>query len=344
MSERGRNLAVGLTVIVALTLLGAMILIFAGMPTLLKSGYEIRILLDSTHELAEGDPVYLSGIRVGTITRIGFADPDAPGQGIVMVAKINQSIPIPGNTKAVVYNRGFAGKGYLQLNPEGPYPLDAQGHLMRFLPTDGSVVLRGEGRGSGLIPDEFRTALASIAELATNLNRLVAPPEPTAAPAGQTQPATATAPAGASLVGTIQQLNRALDAVTAVVGDPQNQQNIKASMANLAEATSQASAAMVSLRQFAETARQTAAISSERIDVLMLRLIEDAERFSELMATVNRAAVKVESGDGTAGQLINDPRLYNNMVEATAQLNRLVTQMQLLVESWQKEGVEFKAR
>jgi phospholipid/cholesterol/gamma-HCH transport system substrate-binding protein len=341
MSERSRNIAVGITVIVALALLGGLILIFAGMPSLFKGGYEIRILLDSTYELAAGDPVYLTGIRVGAITHIGFADPQSPGTDILIVAKINRDVRLPGNVKPVVYTRGFIGKGYLQLNPEGPYLVDRQGHLVRFLPTSETVVLRGEGRGSGMIPDDFRAAIRNVADLAANLNRLVGPAQP------GTQPATdsATQPCvDISLAGTVMRLNRALDSITAVTGNPENQQNVRLTLSHLAQAAEQAAAAMASLQEFAVQARQTATTSSQRIDELMLRLIEDAERLSELMATVNRTALQLEGGQGTAGRMLKDPQLYNNLVDATAQLNRLVAQMQLLVESWAKEGVEVKLR
>jgi phospholipid/cholesterol/gamma-HCH transport system substrate-binding protein len=341
MSERVRNIAVGITVLVALALLGGMVLIFAGMPSLFKGGYVLRIHLDASYDLAAGDSVYLSGIRVGTITDVGFANLQAPGEGIVVTAKIDPDIRLPGNSKAVVYTRGFTGKGYLQLNPEGPYPVDQQGHLVAFLPADGSAYLVGENLGSGLIPDEFRAALRNVADLAGNLNRLIAPTPTTAAATGAASQA---APARTSLSDTVAKLNRALDSITQVVGDPQNQQNIRSGLVNLSQAAQQASAAMESLKAFAEQARQTAANSSGQIDTLMQRLIADAEGLARLMATLNQTAMKIDQGQGTAGKLLNDPQLYNNLSEATAQLNRLVLQMQLLIESWQKEGVGVKVR
>ena len=342
MSERRRNIAVGITVIVALALLGSLILIFAGLPSMFTGGYEVRILLDASYDLASGDPVYMSGIRVGTITEVGFADPAQPGGGVMVIAKIDDEIRLPGNLKPVVYTRGFTGKGYLQLNTEGPYPVDAEGRLVQFIAKGSKTPIQGEGRGSGLIPDDFRQAIKNVADLAQNLNRLVSPPTTASAPG--TGPATASAPAEVSLTGTITRLNRALDSITEVTGDPQNQENIRTMLANLSTASAQAAEAMTSLKAFAEQARTTTASTSGHIDQLMGQLITDAQGLSTMLATINKAAIKLDQGQGTAGKLLNDPQLYNNLTEATGQLNRLVAQMQLLIESWQKEGIELKMR
>lgn len=43
MKESTRNIAIGLTVIAALVLLGGMILIFAGLPGPLQTGYKIKL-------------------------------------------------------------------------------------------------------------------------------------------------------------------------------------------------------------------------------------------------------------------------------------------------------------
>jgi len=103
MTEHTRNLAVGLTVIVALGLLGALIVIFAGVPGALKGGYEIKMHFYGTGDAHEGDFVHLMGIRVGRITDIRFKNEQDPREGVLFTASIDGDAKIPG---------GLIGQGF----------------------------------------------------------------------------------------------------------------------------------------------------------------------------------------------------------------------------------------
>jgi len=354
MNERTRNIAVGLTALVALVLLGVMILIFTGLPSVLKRGYVIRMRFPVTYDISTGDPVYLAGLRAGMITDVDFADPADPSQGITFTALINRDVRLPGNIKPVVFTRGLVGKGYLELTAEGPKPIDARsGKVIEYLPTDGSVVLAGEHQGSGMFPPELTTALKGLSRLADNLNDLLAPsPEapPGGGPAGS-QPASDRADQMPGLRGTVMKFNRTLDALNAVLGSPENQANIKASLAGLANAAAKTTEAMEAFKSFAEQARASvaevggaASATRTQIEALSAKLIEDAEAISRLMQTMQATMAKIESGQGTAGQLVNDPALYNNLVDATRQMTDLLREFRQLVGTWQKSGVELKVK
>jgi phospholipid/cholesterol/gamma-HCH transport system substrate-binding protein len=350
MSEKTRNIAVGITVLVALMLLGGMILIFTGLPSILKRGYVVRMRFDVTHDIASGDPVHLAGIRAGMITDVDFTDPADPSKGVTFTALIDPHINLPGNIKPVVFTKGLVGKGYLELVAEGPKPVDPRsGAVIEYLPKDGSVVLVGELRGNGMFPPELTTALRGLSKLADNLNEMIAPaPPPGMAP---TQPTTEQAPQLPGLRGTIEKFNRTLDALYAVVGNAENQANIKASLAGLVDAAARTGEAMEAFKSFAEQARATVAQVGEassatraQIDALSAKLIEDAEAVSRLMETMQAMVAKIESGEGTAGQLVNDPALYNNLLDATRQMTDLLREFRQLVQTWQKTGVQVKLK
>jgi len=352
MKEHTRNLIVGLTVLVALAMLCGLILIFAGLPETFRTGYVVHLISDSSHDIHQGDSVYLSGLPVGRVTSVRFDDPHDPAGGVLLVARIEKDVNIPGNVKAVVFTRGFVGSPYLALVPEGPDRFDeATGRPLRFLPRDGSVSITVEHRGSGLIPPELKDSMAKLGGLAESLNALISP-EPSPIPTATTQAADTQAaePAG-GLRGAVDRLNRTLDAVHAVMGDQANQANIKKSLANLADATQGAAEAMDALKDFAAQARktmenfsQTSDVAQRRIDELAGKLIEDAERISALMTTLNKAAARIESGHGTAGKLLNDPKLYNNLVDAAAQMTKLTREFGELVKEWKDNGIPLKVK
>ncbi|KKL46294.1 hypothetical protein LCGC14_2346990, partial [marine sediment metagenome] len=64
----------------------------------------------------------------------------------------------------------------------------------------------------------------------------------------------------------------------------------------------------------------------------------------ELLTSLHRSAERIESGQGTAGKLINDPRLYEDLVEATGQLKTTLETLQKLLEKWDAEGVNLKLK
>ena len=363
MSERGRNIAVGLTVIVGLCMLGTMIVIFTGLPEMLRPHYKVHVRFDSTHDAKEGDPVRLAGMRIGSILDVDFTSGD-PRQGVTFTLAIDRAVRVPGNVTAYIHSRGFVGSGWIELRPEGPARTDLEtGEEVPFLPTDRIATVQGSALvPGGIIPDEAIDAIKEMQKgfkdlgiLAANLNRLITPlvgPEPAAT---QTSPTTArtTAPTEGitPLLETIARFGRTLDDLHAVIGDEENQANLKLALARFSEAADQASETMTAMESFAEEARatvkqvsETTSSSGRNIERLTAKLMENAESVSRLTASLNRAVAKLESGDGSAGRLLNDSKLYNNLAEAADQMDKLLSEMRQLIRHWRSSGVKIRVK
>jgi phospholipid/cholesterol/gamma-HCH transport system substrate-binding protein len=356
MSERRRDIAVGLTVLVALAMLAGMIVIFTGVPSVLQSGYVLKIRFPETHDAKSGDPVRLSGVRVGSITQVEFTDGD-PRKGVTFTAVIHRDQRIPGNVAAYVHSRGFVGSAYIELRPDGPERTDPEtGKPMAFLPTDRATHLQGttDVQG-GVVPQEvldavseMQTGFREMGQLASNLNRFLEGPE---TPSGS-QPATTSAPiagqqgAAKMFLATVEKLGRSLDELHAVLGDKESQEHFKQALANLADASAKATEAMEEMRSFAEEARvavrgaaETSTSARRGIEEVSERLIENAEQVSRLLASVNRTMTRIEAGDGTLGKLLQDAKLYSHLADAAEQLNRLMVELRQLARTWQNSGV-----
>jgi len=334
MKERTQNVAVGLTVLVALVLLGGLIMFFAGLPWLVQQGYEIRIAADTTHDAHPGDGIHLAGMRVGRVTDVGFTDPTDPYAGITITARIEQDIKLPGSVVAEFYTKGLVGAAYIELKPTGPARLDPDtGEPLEFFPTDGSLIMASRHIGTSVVPQELTDAMKSMTELADNINELL---KPTVTEGTTIAPGTQV-PEPAGLRATVDKLNAVLDAMVAVLGDVDNQQNLKTSLANLAKATETAAATMEDLQAFAQKAGTTAEDFSE----LARKAAGSADQISRLMATANRLATSIETGEGTAGMLLNDPKLYNSFLQATTQMNDMMAELQILIDQWRQQGVKI---
>ena len=357
MKTQIRNLAVGTTVIVALILLGAMILLFTGLPTAFRGGHRLKMRFDSTGDAHEGDPVHLAGVRVGSITDISFTDGD-PRRGVTFTALIDRGVRIPGNVAAYIYTKGFVGTAYIVLRPDGePRDHPLTGKPMEFLPTNWREPIEGQMKP---MPDEVTQAIDQLQEgfrdfskLANNINRLIAPlagARPTTVPGEETT----------RLADAVAKFTRTLDDLHKVFGDPENQANFKASLTQLAQATSEATKAMKAAKTLAEDTRMaviktsdatsaavknisdTTAATAEHLSVLADQLVKNTEGIAELMASIRKTATKIESGKGSAGRLVNDPRLYNDLVEAAEELGKLTKELRKLVQTWQVRGMKIR--
>ena len=358
MKEHTRNVVVGLTALVALAMFGAMIMIFTGLPELLETGHVLRLKFPETAGAKSGEWIYMSGIQIGKITSVEFAEPD-PRKGVMFICRINSGVKIPGNVEPTITARAFVGGPYLELRPSGEDRYDpATKKKLEYLPDNWPDPLQGRHIFPSMLPKELTDGFKSLSKLANSLNSLLAAPAETQP--GGTQPTTGPAPA--TLGQTLAKFAQALDDLHEVLGDKANQENLKKSLAGLADATAKASEAMDALKAFAvegrEKAGKTLTAASQaaeklgklaentdrRMDDVSKKIIADAEQLSKVLKTINRIATKIDTGEGTIGKFVNDPKLYNNFLQASKQLSDLAAELRVLIGEWEKNGVQLKVK
>lgn len=377
MKESTRNIAVGLTVIMGLLILAGVVFAFTGMAGFLATGYKVHVEMDSSHGVREGDWVHLKGIRIGKVTEVNFRGGD-PREGVTYTLRIDEEYRLPGTTYLSVSTKGIAGSAYLNLKTDGE-AIVIDGQTPDYLPKDGSVTIPGVGGSDSLIPDEVQDALETIgtlgeeigpamkefAALARNLNELIGGKGATPDSPDNGEPEQGSDPDGAQeqeteagLKKTLARLDRVLAGMESVFADEANQENLSKSLANLAEATESARGAMQEVRKVAanvqkvvdnagqatEAVAGAAETAGDRINDLSESLLTQTENLSQLLQTLHKAAVKLESGQGTAGKMLNDADLFDNLVEATSQLDKLIKEMRGLVRTWKESGVGVKLK
>ncbi len=124
------------------------------------------------------------------------------------------------------------------------------------------------------------------------------------------------------VVSSRQQLDRMgklMDSVQDVVGDQKVHDDIRESIASFRRSSD----------------------NLERVTLSANTLVADASKTLERMESISR---KLDEGKGAAGLLINDPRLYESMVDTSRTLNLTIHDMQRLVEQWEQEGVHLKLK
>lgn len=278
----------------------------------------------------------------------------------MFTCRIDPDVKLPGNVEPTLSAGALMGGPYLSLAPNEEIERydPVTNKKLDYLPEDWPEPLEGRRVSPSILPEELTDGLKSLSELAESLNSLVAAPAATQ-PAGS-QPTTRQTPA--TLRGMLAKLEQALDDVHGVLGDKSNQENFKKTMAGLADAAAKASEAMDALKAFAldgrERAGKTLTAASQavekfgkladntdrRLDDISKKIITDAEQLSKVLETINRIATKMDTGEGTVAKLVNDPKLYDNFLQASKQLAELAAEMRVLVREWEKNGVQLKLK
>jgi phospholipid/cholesterol/gamma-HCH transport system substrate-binding protein len=353
MNERTRNLLVGLTVLVGAALLAAMILIFQELPSFLQIGYKLNITASDASGIGVGSDVKMDGLRVGRVTKLEFTDGD-PRKGVTFTVVIDSKVNIPGTVNGYIVSTGLMGGTMLSLNvddkPPGSNRVDPKtGRALAWLPKNQVATLSATKVDSGLIPPDVlsdaRDVVGSLKRLADTLSDFLTPPQqPTA-----TGPGTASGPTtqpAYNIHVTMAKLDKALVTINTILGDPDNQRNIKESLANLNKAAAITAEAMKDARGLIEAARGTmndfsklSKDADQQIGDLARHLAGTADEVSRLLTSVQAAVAKIDSGEGTMGKLLNDPALYNNLLDTTGQLRGTIERLQDLMETWKKQGV-----
>jgi ABC-type transporter Mla subunit MlaD len=136
-------------------------------------------------------------------------------------------------------------------------------------------------------------------------------------------------------------LNSLIKNANNIIGDPNNRENIRVTLANLAETTKRATTAMQEFEKFAEAGTMTFKDVDEKVVPVVVSL---SEELSKTTAEMRLILEKINSGQGTAGKLVNDGRFYENMLENTQQLESLLKEMRDFIAKSREKGLPIKLK
>ena len=208
--------------------------------------------------------------------------------------------------------------------------------LKAYIPPSASGEISNLARELRPALKELGPALANIGALADNLSAILVGPE-----ADPTVPSVEPGAPPLDLRSLAQQFSQTLDNLNAFVGDEENRENFKQSLVNLRQAGQDASEVLEDLKGFTGQARQTTSELGMQMRDAAQAVISNSEQISQLLGHLNKAAEQVNQGRGTAGKILYDPQLYEEMLSTTEQLNEAVRMLRTLLTKWNKQGLEL---
>ena len=118
MTENGRNVLVGIFVLVGLLVLGLLIVkfqttvgYFAGL-----GDYYIEIKAETTADVRVGQNVHLNGKPIGEVTSVELAED--PRKGVIITAAIDQKYDIPEDVGSAYIYQGQIGPPYIEIKAD----------------------------------------------------------------------------------------------------------------------------------------------------------------------------------------------------------------------------------
>jgi phospholipid/cholesterol/gamma-HCH transport system substrate-binding protein len=326
MSSQRRNLIVGVVVLLALGILTWMLLTFAGNVASLFSrpGISVALTSDRADGLSNGSIVYYRGVSCGKVISVSRT-PD--NEHVQVELDLDREPPLPSNLSGIIRTSSALGSSAVidleLIGPPSQTPLKAGDQLQATF------------AGLELVPPEITGLAGDIRQqqFILHLDQTVVSIREQAAKAGEV-----------------------LDSVNKLISDPKVQENVKSAVANLRTASDSAARIGAKVEALSDKLDKTmdnanatvtdlkATIdhTNSHVDDLSRQVSDDTNKLGSAFEQIQLAAAKINDGKGTAGLLVNDPKLYNSLVDTVKTLDATVRDLQRVIDQWEQEGVSLK--
>jgi phospholipid/cholesterol/gamma-HCH transport system substrate-binding protein len=309
MSPNRRNVLVGITVLGGLFGLTMMLLRFGGSSVRLFSRSEevdVQFTSDRADGLAEGGQVLYRGVSVGRITGVRRDD---NSQDVIIDATIENTPALPGNLIGDIRTQSLvSGIAAMSLELIGGVGAQPEGKLANHQKIKAIYV------GTDIIPPELNEEVHTAGSVLKGLDLYVNDPK---------------------IRIDLQQSLENFRHITETVQRSAN--NVETFSNHLQKVGDEASSTLDDAHATVRSAQADVEHLSRQIDDRMLQITKALDTFQSI-------ADKVNNGQGTAGLLVSDPKLYQSLLDNSRELNLTIADLRRLLDQWEHEGVSFKLK
>ncbi|HEY4640087.1 MAG TPA: MlaD family protein [Thermoanaerobaculia bacterium] len=372
--QKDKSIRVGLLVSVALVVL-MVFLFFIGSEQKIfsrKNEYEVRF--DSVAGLAEGNPVKISGVTVGVVKDIRLPrDPKAKDVDISLMVDRKYAERIRGDSRARLKKLGLlAGDNYIDITPGSPrfdalepgsiIPAQRQTNVDQLISSGEDLVdnfvqisyslknvLARIDRGEGVLgelttaPETKQRMTDTVLTTLNKTNALLTHIESGKGVIGKLvyddefadQLKTSLSSSATSLAAITGKVQKDLDsgngALPALLSDPEGKKKVYDLVENLKTTSSNLALFSASLKEG---------------QGLVPRLLNDKQygdqaltEFQQLVHQLDETVKKINTGEGTAGKIINDPTVYESINDILIGINES-KMLRWLIRNRQEKGID----
>lgn len=334
-----RDFMVGLTALVGLAGLIAMLVLFGELSNFGRRTYDLTALMTNAAGLRAGAPVTLNGVKVGEVSSVTVRV--TPPVGAVVVFKVRHEVRIP-RAALTSIDKSFVGESALEFTLP-PKLTQAQ--------VDDSFK-----QGDNFDAGSPKTPLANFAEMVSEpLQRISTTAKSIEKLADEytilgqrlnelVEPRTAADVAGGkppNARSVIERLDHALAGVESIAGDKELIANAKALVARADQTMQDASKVARAWEKTAAGVDESMSDVKRKVDQIAEQIVGSLSKAEKAGDELAGLLESVRKGQGTVGQLMTNPDLYNSIQGAAERLDRALEEFRLLVEKMRKEGVKI---
>lgn len=328
MTERRMQFLVGVLVLLAALVTGVLIFLFGEWPTF-ASTYEVLIDFEYAPNVQVDTPVRKSGIRIGRVSAVRLNDDlaHAPVTVVVEVEYGRSSKRNPLGLRLrrdvqVRIARSLLGDASIEFVPgRSPDYLPAGTRLQGHVPPDLlGIVERLEGKVGGTL-DRWESVGARLDTLLAKhegeVDRILS-----------------------ELAVSLRSFNETMTSANAMLGDRQNQENVRRMLQEMPEMIADAREAVQAVRgatvhadKNLQNLEQVTAALADHTRSFVVKLDTGATKANQLMDELQLFAQRFNREDGSLSQLMANPDLYHNLNSAAFHLDELLTRLRPAIEN-----------
>jgi len=320
-TQKRRNVIVGIFVVVGIGALVWLIFKFGDLPSVVtKMGsFEVFVQFPTAPGVQTDTPVRFCGYQIGRVTKV--MAPEIRRDMVsgleyyqtVVVLSINKEyVNIPSNIEVKLMTRGL-GSSYIELkqHPEKPEVPLDPNRPDTIFLVDKIWLQGSTGMTSEFFPEESQKKLVELVESLRTLS------------------------------------GNAND----IISNPDTKENLQKILANLADASQEATEAMQKAKQTIEEFRKFAVAGTSTLknadakaEELVVAMVDTSEEISKAATRLRQILETINDGQGSAAKFINDGRFYENLLENTQQLQLLLDEIKSFVTQAREKGVPIKLK
>jgi phospholipid/cholesterol/gamma-HCH transport system substrate-binding protein len=295
--------------------------------------YNFTLHVPSAGGLSDTSAVTLNGVKVGQVTGTAVLPP--PANGAEIKVKIYDDVKIP-KLVTVSIDKGFVGDASLEfrvpaaatagqltqvIEPESVFEAGEASSTLERLASSIQKPLQRFGQTAEKI-EKLADTYTAVGE---RVNELLEPRTLADVQAGK-EP---------NIRSTIARADVALARATAVISDEELVGEAKRVLAR-------ANTVMDDVSGLAKTWTNTAANLDKNVNTITADATGTLQATQKAATELAAAIETINKGQGTMGQLLQNPDLYNSLRDAAQRLDRALNEVQMLVEKYRAEGLPLK--
>lgn len=285
-----KELKVGILAIVAVALLIFGYNFLKG-NNLFNSSRVFYAVYDNVEGLSPSAPVTINGFQVGTVTSIDFIN---SGQ-LLVTLNVNNDFQFSKKSVAQIYGGGLIGGKSMQIELDEDYEqLAKSGDTLQSSVEEGLIELVNEKLTP--LKDKISGAVVEVDTLLKSINYILDKDTRN------------------NLRGSIENLNETLASLNSSSSKIENILDNNTEQIN------------TSIDKFSETSNSLSVLSDSLSKIEFNRIVQSAD---ETLLNLNEISNKLNDGQGSLGKLLNDEQMYQNMENATKEMEELMRDIKL---------------